>query len=117
MEDDNDPYRQIAITIAKVDVPLSAERARASSPGVRPDTPERWIDNYAEGIARAGEVTREHAVKRIRAAFGLEYGMTPEAFADRQRQGGSGKARAIAKAAQQEAAHEREHPRDADKTR
>ena len=79
-------YAGIAEMIATVDVPLSKRTDLSLLPSELPDTPERWISNYAEGMANAlgpgPKVTQQEAIAGIRAAFENKYGMTAEAYAE-----------------------------------
>lgn len=121
-------YSEIAILIAIGNVPRSKRTDLPYAPGELPDTPERWIANYAEGLASplgGTLVTKEEAIQGIRAAFEKQNNMTPEAYADgftpetKHNSRGQGWLSALKKAAERtispDGRHERE--RDEDKSR
>lgn len=126
-------YAGIAELIATCNVPLSKRTDLPYLPSELPDTPERWISSYAEGMANAlgngPKVTQQEAIAGIRAAFEKKYGMTPEAYAesfvpvpehhpehDKDKEGFRF---AVKKAASHEAdrGQQREHDRDKDRSR
>ena len=101
-------YEQLAIMVA-VTARLSAECDHELLPSERPDTPEHWISNLAEGCTRDLPLSHTEAIAGIRDAFAAKYGMTPEAYLEQMNAGNTpvrgqddSRDKAIRKAAQLE---------------
>jgi len=107
---DDEAFEQIAQIIATVNIPQSKTKDRRGLlPNEKPDTPERWISNYAEGLASTGAMALQDAVKGIRAAFKHKYGMSPERYAERY---DASRQEALRKATQFEAGRDADRERD-----